>query len=208
MTPVKVLSRQRYIAYLRKNQTATVAELARDLQVTPANVRHHLSALQDDGLVVQIESRKGQKGGRPVKVFGLSQAVKGDNLSRFADVLLSELIQNKDGNELAASLERIAEKMADQASPIQGPFSRRLGIIVEFLNQRNYSAHWEAHGSGPRIIFEQCPYAGMAAVHPELCRIDLFFLEKLLGREVEQLAVRERGMRNVPICLFALSEID
>jgi hypothetical protein len=52
------------------------------------------------------------------------------------------------------------------------------------------------------LIFETCPYAGVITNHPELCLMDKKLLEKSLGSRVEQVAKLEKGLRNIPVCIF------
>jgi predicted ArsR family transcriptional regulator len=206
MTPVKPSIRHRYLAFFRKNQTASVEDLVRAMDVTPANVRHHLAGLQSDGLVTMVETRHIQKRGRPVKIYRLSRLAQGDNLTQLADALLSEWLAALDEGQLNEALGEVADRMVENVSSTSGHISRKLGFAVEQFNKMHYQARWEAHGSGPRVIFESCPYASVISAHPELCRLDSKILHNLLGCEVEQLATSEKGSRNIPVCVFAILE--
>jgi predicted ArsR family transcriptional regulator len=207
MTPSRLHVRQRYLGFLKKNQTATAEELARAFDVTPANARYHLAGLQSDGLVQVIESRRGLKRGRPVKVFSLSKATQGDNLSKLVDVLLAEWSGSLGADHMDDALERLARKvMVSDPFVTPGQISRRLVQAIEQLNQAHYQSRWEAHASGPRVIFESCPYASVIADHPELCIMDIKILKNAIGSDVEQIAKREKGGRNIPVCVFSVFE--
>ncbi len=72
--------------------------VARVLQMTPANARHHLGILAADGRVEVISQRQGGRG-RPEKVYRLAGTLVGDNLSVLADALLTEADENgQDGS--------------------------------------------------------------------------------------------------------------
>jgi predicted ArsR family transcriptional regulator len=206
MTPPKVSVRHRYLAYFRKYQTASAADLARFMNVTAANVRHHLAGLMADGLIEKVDIRQGVQRGRPIMIYGLSRLVQGDNITQLMDVILTEWIGNLGENEIDDGLNRIAGQMIENGPIASGHISKKLGLAVEQLNKKHYHAHWEAHGSGPRVIFESCPYASVLSNHPELCRMDLKILENYFGGNVEQLARRERGARNIPVCIFTIHE--
>jgi hypothetical protein len=80
--------------------------------------------------------------------------------------------------------------------------TRRLAQAIEQLNLLGYQSRWEAHASGPRVIFEHSPYAALIQKHPELCRMDKILLRQLLGVEVEQAAKLEISARGLPFCMF------
>jgi predicted ArsR family transcriptional regulator len=207
MAPVKNLTRQRYIAFLRRNQAASAEELARAMNVTPANARYHLTRLQADNLVQVVDVRLGGSRGRPVKIYGLSRISQGDNLPKLTDAILTDWLSLLEPSQLGDGIERIVQKIMED-SPSSSPtnFSRRLAIAMEHFNKMHYQARWEAHASGPRIIFESCPYASVISGHPELCLFDTRLLKEHLGGEVEHIAKREKGSRNIPVCIFSVME--
>ena len=83
-------ARQKVLAHLKKTRSASAREIARALDMSAPNVRHHLGVLVSDGRVeVNAVYQHGGRG-RPEKVYSLSQAALGDNLSVLADALLAE----------------------------------------------------------------------------------------------------------------------
>jgi predicted ArsR family transcriptional regulator len=207
MTPARNLKRHRYLALLRKIQTATAGELARALNVTPANVRYHLTGLQADGLVQVVEIQPSEGRGRPVKIYGLSRSVQGDNLTQLADVIMTDWLKLIDGELVGDAMERVARSMMDGSQSVAtGNIARKLVNAMDHLNRMRYQARWEAHAAGPRVIFEFCPYASVISRHPELCLMDAKLLQEYLGGEIEQLAKREKGFKNIPVCIFAVKE--
>ncbi len=44
-------TRQRILEILKERHTATVEELAKELELTPVTIRHHLDILRSEGLV-------------------------------------------------------------------------------------------------------------------------------------------------------------
>ncbi len=206
MTPARTTARQRCLAYLKKHQPASSSEIARALNVTTADVRHHLAGLEEDGLIEVLEVRRESMRGRPVKLYGENRQLLGDNISRLADVLMQEWLGGLDTTGIDDVMERIARRMADSdQTTSQAPVGRRLAAAVETLNKMHYHARWEAHATGPRIILESCPYARTIEAHPELCLMDRHLLKTILRIDVDQLAKREKGLKNIPICIFALT---
>ena len=84
----------------RKTRSASAGEIARALDVTPADVRHHLGVLVSDGLVTVTGDRREGRG-RPVKLYGLSSALTGDNLAGLLDAALREWLDSLNETERA-----------------------------------------------------------------------------------------------------------
>ncbi|MBN1452845.1 MAG: helix-turn-helix domain-containing protein [Anaerolineales bacterium] len=191
-----ITTRQKILDYLKRNRTVSSRELARALQMTPANARHHLGILAADGRVEVIRQRQEGRG-RPEKIYRLAGALAGDNLSVLADALLMEAGKKV---EMDALGKRIAGGRAVSGQPLM----RKLASTVERLNSMHYQARWEAGAAGPRIILGHCPYSVLIKDHPELCQMDLALLSELLGGELRQTTKLESGAGGLPFCAFVL----
>lgn len=191
-------SRQKILDYLKRNRSVSSRELARVLQMTTANARHHLHILAADGRVEVISQRQEGRG-RPQKVYRLAGSLAGDNLSALADALLTEGSGNIDTGALG-------RRLAGEIPVAGGPLMRRLAATVERLNAMHYQSRWEAGAEGPRIVLANCPYAAIIAKHPELCQMDASLLSNLLGGQVRQTAKLEAGAGGLPYCVFVLAQ--
>jgi predicted ArsR family transcriptional regulator len=190
-----ITARQKVLAHLKKTRSASAREIARALNMSAPNVRHHLGVLVSDGrLEVSAVSQRGGRG-RPEKIYSLSQAALGDNLSVLADALLDEK------PNLEAIGERIAQSqgMTEIASQ---PMAKRLSALVEKLNEMHYQARWEAGAEGPRVILGRCPFAEVIGSHPELCTLDLSMLRTSLGRPVSQATKTESNAKGFCPLIF------
>jgi len=201
----KQTARQRILIYLRDHNGVSADEMSRALRVTAANIRHHLSILVADGRVKNIGARPGKTAGRPVHIYGLSDAAIGDNLAGLVGALLSEVLENVP----APALDDLLQSLAARLAPIEpgdatGHITRRLALAIARLNRFGYAARWEAHAAGPRVIFEHCPYAAIIELHPELCRMDTFILSNLLNSDVAQVSKLGLNTRGLPICIFVV----
>ncbi|MFH1909561.1 MAG: helix-turn-helix domain-containing protein [Chloroflexota bacterium] len=204
-------SRQQILAYVRKHATACAADISSAMQMTPANARHHLAHLEANGLIEVVNQRHVEGRGRPVSIYGLSRAARGDNLEHLAGAILDLWQADLSPEKRERLLRGIAHSLAaggqtgsTGAAKLTVPLTRRLTRTVDRLNELHYQARWEAGASGPRIILGHCPYAGIVESHPELCRVDAFFLEECLGMSAQLTAKLERGRQGLPFCLFAL----
>jgi len=195
---VPTTTRQKILDYLKRNRTVSSRELARALQMTPANARHHLGILAADGRVEVIHQRQGGRG-RPAKVYRLAGTLVGDNLSVLADALLTEASGK-------VEMEALGKRIAGESAVSGQPLMRRLASAVESLNNMHYQARWEAGAAGPRIILGHCPYSAIIENHPELCLLDLALLSKLLGGELRQAAKLESSAGGLPFCAFVLQQ--
>ena len=199
---VTLPTRLRILEYLRRNHTTTAPELGRALNMTAANVRHHLSMLVTNDLL-EIIGRRREGRGRPERVYGLSRRVLGDGLDRLSAALLGELLSGRGEDDQARMLQSVAQRLAgDPPAGLALPLPRRLALAIERLNGLHYLSRWEAGPSGPRLIFGHCPYRAIIADHPELCRLDASLLEAWLGMPAVQQAKLESTSRGETYCIF------
>lgn len=193
-------SRQRLLEYIQNHQVVTSRELSRALKMTAANARHHLTILEEQGLVEVVGERPPRGRGRPARLYSLSAQALGYGLHELNAALLDELLSEKGDVQIQDTLERIAQRLVGSMSENESDSSltQRLYHSVQRLNELGYQAHWEAHADGPQVILGRCPYASLLCDHPELCRMDAALLEELLGIRAVQtakLAVDRNGER-------------
>ena len=200
----KLTARQRVIAYLRKQSSASTVQISRALKISAASIRHHLSIMVADGRVVQVGETQNKGRGRPVKNYRLSEILLGDNLSLLANSLLRSQVNNLTASKQQASLISLANELADQIGrPNQNdPITKRLTSLLEKLNEMHYQSKWEAGPEGPRILFAHCPYAAIIDKHPELCQMDGFLLGEEIGADAHQLAKIDQKPGGITHCIF------
>jgi len=197
-------ARQKVFAYLKKQHSASAVQIGHALNMSVANIRHHLSILLSDGRIVMSEEIKKEGRGRPVKFYRLSESLLGDNLALLNDALLTEWLRNLSPAKREGSLHTLAKALVSRMgqSSSQVPIAKRLAGVIAKLNEFHYQSHWEAGVEGPRVLFAHCPYAAVIEKHPELCKMDAAILESLLGGDVRQIAKLERG--GAPACVFVV----
>ena len=201
-------SRQRLLEYIQNHRVVTSRELSRALKMTAANARHHLSILEEQGLVEVVGERPPRGRGRPARLFSLSAHALGHGLHELSAALLDELLSEKGDAQIQDTLDRIAQRLVGSMAEDEsdGSLTRRLYHSIQRLNELGYQAHWEAHAEGPQVILGRCPYTSLLSDHPELCRMDAALLQELLGIRAVQtakLAVDRNGER---FCMFAVGK--
>lgn len=171
---------------MKERGDVTVAELARSLDMAPVSVRHHLDVLQGENLICTPRVRRPGTVGRPRQVYTLTEAANDyfpRNHRSLAAAMLDELREMLTPPELASMLERMADKMACEATPLpeSASLEERLERTVDFLNEKGYLARIERQGDGYLLYTLNCPYAGVAERHRDLCAMDLRLMDRLLG---------------------------
>ena len=195
-------TRLRILDYIRKHQTTSVNELSSILEMTGANVRHHLAILESTDLI-EIISQRQERRWRPVNVYGLSRRLLGDGLDVLAIAMFEGLVREVPETLQEDLLVSIAIHIGGTDIPDRDtPLPRRLTLAVDRLNELHYQARWEAGVDGARIILGHCPYAAIIATTPELCRMDENLLVQRCGSAVEQMAKLQRSANSYPFCLF------
>lgn len=204
-------SRQQILEYVQAQRVVTAGDLGRALHMTAANARHHLGVLQEQGLIDVVGQRPARGKGRPALLYAPSERTLGDNLDLLSGALLDESGQRMEVVGRSSYLRRVAWRLAAQIGTQPGDcpqdirtgsLTQRLYQVVQSLERCHYQARWEAHAQGPRVILGRCPYAAILEQHPELCRIDAYMLEELLGERLEQTARLERDARGMRYCTF------
>jgi len=192
-------TRQQILTYLNTHPGATALEISRYLDLTPANIRYHLGLLVTSGLI-QISGKRGPGGaGRPTKLYNLTSRFLGSNIESLLAVILETL-----GSDISAdeTLRSIAEILAEKAGLKPGNRIQKYNQALEYLNQLDYHANWEAHPQGPQVILRHCPYRDIAKDQDQICQIDSYLLSILFDTNLELTRKRSFGTNPFSPCIF------
>jgi len=198
-------TRERILEILQTRPAMTADELANILQLTPANLRHHLGKLERDGRVIAAGTRPPRGRGRPQRLFSLPHG--GEGTDRLAGHLLDQALTGLEPDQRTVFLRALALRLGGELDRSTSPvrhITQRLGAAVRKMNNLEYQARWEAHAIAPRVILGNCPYAAIIAEHPELCQVDAALLESQLGQPVKQTTKLERNPQGLPVCVFVV----
>ncbi len=196
-------TREQILEYLGAHSIATATELAMALGVTPANIRHHLGLLQAQGVVERANTQQTAQRGRPAYLYRLTRQAHQAYLEPLTRALLDTLRawarQQNNGDSHFSPEALLCEALCASCTVEEDqPLRARLGKAIQWLQERHFDPHWEAHRFGPRVIFRRCPYASLVQDYPELCRLDELMLERLLAARVHRLGERDAS------CEFAV----
>ncbi len=174
---------------LRRRRQATVDDIVEELQqrrgsITPVTVRHHLKLLQEDDLITAPELRRRSTPGRPQYVYALTDKARDqfpNNYQRLAEGLLEQLQKQLPAEGVNVILEGVADQMAEDAFIPEGNIAERLDVVVEYLTDRGYEAHWEENVQGYILHTSNCPYHHISEDNPALCEMDMRLVSSLLS---------------------------
>jgi predicted ArsR family transcriptional regulator len=199
-------TRERILQTLLGNPRATITDLADAVGINTISVRHHLTSLQAEGLVVAEEERHGV--GRPRLVYFLTET----GLERFptrymrlTNRLLDQLkeslpapVVNKIFTEIAVDLASTVKREARSMN-----IEERLDLIQKLLAEEGFSVQWEKQGSQYQIHEISCPYYHVGQSHPEVCNVDQTLISTVLEIPAEKIHCVLRGDTH---CTYVISE--
>lgn len=205
--------RKRILEILKRRKQATVGELARQLEMAPVSVRYHLDILQGDNLIEVGKVQREGSVGRPKQVYTLTGEADDyfpDNFAGLTGGLLRQMKGLLSAEQVEKAFCCMAQEMSQEllaAAPTDESLSRRMNRVVDFLNERGYFARWEEEPNGQSVLLHtsNCPYAGIAEQHRELCAMDLELMQNLTGKPCERVfSLAEEG--NACTYRFLVSE--
>lgn len=196
-------TRGRVLELLRV-EPRTVAELARDLDLTGNAVRRHLTALEGDRLVEAGGVRR--KGvGKPARVYRLTEegeAYFPRAYGAVLDVLLTTLEERYSEREVEAVARSVGRRFAEEQKragfPLDGPLEERIRSAVRLLEDLGGAPEFECRNGGFRIRGHSCPLAAATENHPEACALAEQLLTELLDLPVGERCERNGRLR----CVF------
>lgn len=185
----KKSTRETILHTIKSSQQANVEVLAEAADVSPVTVRHHLNALQADGLIQSTSIRR--KVGRPYYVYSLSE--EGHELFpkryvRLAIRLLDELKSRLPPEVMKEVFDSVVKGVLDEhhGEYEHLPIERRLDYLVDLLRDEGFLASWEKLDEGYLVTEYSCPYISVGQTHTEICAIDKELIINVLQTPIQQ----------------------
>jgi DeoR family suf operon transcriptional repressor len=202
-------TKERIFQTLRTQGQMTVSELSSAVEITPIAVRHHLTALQAEGMIEVREERHGV--GRPRQIYKLTPIALDRDTSRyfqFTTLLLDQLKVHLPPDVVENLLMEVASSMAGEWKTELDllPLPRRLERLVELLTDEGFVARVESTGAGQYCLTElACPYSRISLSHPEICALDASMISRALGIPVERTSCIRTGS---DACVYSITEVE
>lgn len=209
-------TRQVVLELIIEKGPVAAATLADMLSLTPAAIRRHLIALEEDG---QIEAYKEPPGtmrgrGRPARNYVATDAGRSTQpgeYSALANRALTYLMQiagpqavEEFANSRSSEVERRYAPVVHAAGPDR---AAKVRALADALAADGYAATVREVGSGMALQLCQgnCPVQDVATEFPQLCEAETQAFARLLDVHVQRLASLAAGEHvcttNVPIAV-------
>ncbi len=191
-------TRQSILDFLHARGSASAQQMAQAFGMSTQNLRRHLRILEQRGLIA-VSQLPSNGRGRPQLMYSLTAQAQPDHLAGLSSALLRGL--------RPASLRPLAQRLIGQppARPARNTSQRLVGAIRQ-IEPLGYRPRWEARPGGPQVVLGHCPFAAIIEQHPELCQVDAYMLEELLGADAEQTSKLQPGPQGTPQCVFRIKE--
>jgi predicted ArsR family transcriptional regulator len=189
-------TRKDILDYLANHPGAAAGDIARYLDLTPANIRYHLEILVNKNLVQVSGERKAGHAGRPILLYNLSRISLGENISHLTRSIISVLTESRTPlRDIARSFLGDRPDWSLRGIPLWNQ-------AVEIMDQFGYQASWKATREGPQLELKHCPYLDLAKEDSTICQIDEAILSELL--QVDTVLVKKRHFGPDPYspCIF------
>ncbi|MGV8849658.1 MAG: helix-turn-helix transcriptional regulator [Propionibacteriaceae bacterium] len=190
-------TRSRVLEEIMARGSATAGVLAAVLELTPAAVRRHLTALTEGGFITTRDRRApGARGrGRPAKIFVPTDQGRAGFDHQY-DVLAIDVLrylEQEQGPEAVPAYARFhfaqfAERRADIASD-----PSPADALVRALTDDGFMASVQPVSSGVQLCQHHCPVAAVASTFPIFCVAETEVFSRLLGSHVQRLATIAHG---------------
>lgn len=192
-------TRRRVAATILQLGAATAQQLADALDLTPAAVRRHLSALVERGHLTTRDARPGVRGrGRPAKEFvltDLGRAAFHQGYDDLAIEVLDFLSASGGDDAVAAFAEARARRVEERYRGLldADPGLTPTQALTQALDDSGYVAQQLPSRAGEQVCQHHCPVAHVAARYPQLCEAETRVFSRLLGSHVQRIATIAHG---------------
>lgn len=181
-------TREKILRFLLAYPQSPINDLAEAVGINGISVRHHLTALAAEDMVISAEERHGV--GRPRLVYSLTQ--KGietfpTNYLKLTQRILSTLKHKLSHHELNELFIEIGTQIADAYDKdMQGKtLDERLLLIKNVLDDEGFIIEISKDQETCTISSLSCPYYRIGLDFPDVCVIDHTLISQLAGTTVE-----------------------
>lgn len=195
-------TRQRVVRSILAAGSATAADLASELDVTPAAIRRHLDALVEEGLIASRDARHSARGrGRPAKEFVITELGRGRFDQQYDELAMHALrfLAQTGGDDAikAFAQQRVSFIERDYAAvAAANPDFSPAQVLAKVLSDEGYEAgvrHLPLAASGEQLCQQHCPVSHVAHEFPQLCQAETEAIAKVVGSHVQRLATIAHG---------------
>ncbi len=196
-------TRERLLRLVVEAGPVSVVQLARDLDLTPAGVRRHVAALEEEGQIAAraVAPTMPAGRGRPARRYVATDRGQAALQSTYADIaeealaFLSEAL----GPDAVAAFARsrmaaIEGELASVTSQVPD-LLHRVDALAEALSRDGFASSVRPVPGGAAVQLCQghCPVQDVATRFPALCEAEAQMFSRLLGVHVQRLSTLAGG---------------
>jgi predicted ArsR family transcriptional regulator len=189
-------TRGKIVTELRRQGSASAADLARQFGLSPNAIRQQLVVLERDGLVVEKPVRRGPT--KPTLEFSLTPDAE-RLFVQGHDKMLGAVLREVRDQFGSPAVERIfdglskrAVERARQRITARDP-EQRVAQLAEMLRESGVVAEYSLIDGGFALHEHNCPYSGVSKEHPEMCQVIHNVIDETIGMEPTQTESLIRG---------------
>jgi len=195
----------------------TAATLAHELNITPAAIRRHLTALEDEGNITDHEQPghpvRGR--GRPARSFVATAGGQQALASAYAEVAVDAMGFLRKAGELEAFVEAKSAQLEAELRPSvpkDAPMEQRVQALSDALGKRGYATSVRPGPGGVTVQLCQghCPVQSIAQSAPEWCEAEARTFSRILDVHVQRLSTLAGGAHvcttTIPVAITTRKE--
>ena len=201
-------TREKVLITIKLHPKSTIMEIADQVDINAISVRHHLTNLQAEGLIMAEEERHGV--GRPRLVYSLTDRGMENFPSRYfrlVNSLMDQIKETLPEKDINSIFHNMAEKLTSDYKQILAKMTleERLELLKTILNNEGFDVEWEKQGKECCIKEISCPYFKIGDNHPEVCLFDKSIISNILGVPMNEISHQDR---EEDLCTYTINLAD
>jgi predicted ArsR family transcriptional regulator len=167
---------------------STINDLAEAVGINGISIRHHLTNLEAEDLVISNEERHGV--GRPRLTYTLTD--KGveefpTNYLQLTRRMLDYLRANMSQNDVQDIFKNIGKSIAaSYKNDLKNKsFDEKVHLVKSILTDEGFLIELKKYDDSYALISLSCPYFRIRRDYPEICTLDHTLISELLSQPVE-----------------------
>lgn len=193
-------TRERVLSLVASAGPITAASLASTLNITPAAIRRHLTALYDEGFIAEHELpgsfERGR--GRPAKSYVATPDGQRALTNAYSDVAVDAVHFMRDTGALPEFVAKHQADLERSLGAVVNPnaeVGERVHALATALGEKGYATSVRPGHGGYTVQLCQghCPVQSIAEAAPEWCEAETRAISTVLGVHVQRLSTLARG---------------
>ncbi len=189
--------RNQIIMLLKRNNQQSVAQLSKQMGITPMAVRQHLMSLENRGFISYKPKKSGI--GRPVFLYSLTDKAR-DIFPKSYVSFIKEMLSIVEDEGGRKDVEKIFMQMKDRALNLKyrhlmekKDLKEKVNALVSVLDAEGLMVELDEKKDTFNIMQFNCLLYGIAGEYPEACEYELKMYQDLLGKDIKRTVCQADG---------------